>query len=45
MANPLHNSMVADGSWSVPVEATYRLGDYSQALETPARQGAIHLRS
>jgi NADPH:quinone reductase-like Zn-dependent oxidoreductase len=26
-------SLVADGSLSVPIEATYRLDDYRQALE------------
>ena len=34
MANPRqHNSLVADGSSSVPIGATYRLGDYRPALE------------
>jgi NADPH:quinone reductase-like Zn-dependent oxidoreductase len=42
-------SLVADGSLSVPVEATYRLDDYRRALEhaeraQAGRQGAVRLR-
>jgi hypothetical protein len=36
--------LVADGSLSVPVEATYRLDDYCRAIEhagTPKRGGKV----
>ena len=42
-------SLVADGSLSVPVEATYRLDDHRRALSSrrgqAGRQGAVRLRS
>jgi hypothetical protein len=37
VANPReHNSLVAEGPLSVPIEATCRLGDYRHGWNTPA---------